>query len=124
MWRGDVVAEIEERQGSAAITLEKTGERYTLNAYSDEGELTFSSFLGDEPKAREFILESYSALGLDADKYDGPRLPTTPGAYHDEDGDLWILDPAGKWEYVYDRRGEYAPEDYLPFVRLVPETTD
>ena len=129
MWRRDVVAEIEERQGSAAITLEKTGERFSLNAYTDEGDLTFTSFLGDEPKVREFILEAYSALGLDADKdADEPQLPTTPGVYEDRDGDYWLLE-SGEWTYI-EAAGDPGlvpindPENYLPFVRLVPETTN
>lgn len=53
-----------------------------------------------------------------------PELPTKPGAYHDKDGDYWLLDRAGKW-YDWSRLDEPnvwegRTENYAPYTRLVP----
>jgi hypothetical protein len=52
-------------------------------------------------------------------------LPTTPGAYHDVDGDLWVLDSDGKWSYPIEPDSFINdPESYLPFTRLVPKVSE
>jgi len=54
-------------------------------------------------------------------------MPNEPGAYHDDDGDYWLLDRSGNW-YDWslldepDVRGGRA-EHYAPFTRLVPLPT-
>ena len=55
-------------------------------------------------------------------------LPTKPGAYHDRDGDYWLLDRNGTW-YDWSSLREPnprggRPDAYAPLTRLVPMPTE
>lgn len=66
--------------------------------------------------ARDAVLEAHRKFK--------ERVPTEPGAYHDCDGDLWVLDREGNWcDFSAGRRVDYPPgtqpREYAPFTKLV-----
>lgn len=58
----------------------------------------------------------------------GPHMPTEPGIYKDDDGDLWAIDDSGLSNLRFLAHGsgnrlcgdetELEPEDFAPFTRL------
>ncbi|WP_036321803.1 hypothetical protein [Microbacterium sp. B24] len=52
-----------------------------------------------------------------------PQLPTAAGYYVDTDGDVWRIRDEGAKPYFLGEADINDPESYLPFTRLVPETS-
>jgi len=82
----------------------------------------------DEPLHLHSIFREY-IVSLDGNGFDFLLLerpmPTEPGAYHDKDGDLWVLDREGNWidfstgKRIDRKPGSNPPTQYGPFVRLI-----
>lgn len=72
---------------------------------------------------REYIV-TLDGNGFDFLLLDRP-MPTEPGAYHDKDGDLWVLDREANWidfstgKRIDRKPGINPPTQYAPFVRLI-----
>ncbi|GAA2230052.1 hypothetical protein N1031_06790 [Herbiconiux moechotypicola] len=112
------------KDGNAKIVVSQVGDDVVFHLYGETSAQYSVGYVGTrffrKGSATEFakaILRVTSPDSL------APGLPTEEGVYLDADGDLWRL-RGEKWIYVSDPDGLVDdPKNYLPFTRLVPETT-